>query len=1093
LTDYTPDQSIQATTQCTPLSQIEALSQTGPSDSRWSRVADGNFTLPHPKVALPFTGERMTSDIDGQIEFEHFHRYCVARDICVGKDVLDVASGEGYGVAMLAGVARKVVGVEIDRAAVEHARAAYTAANIEYLQGDAHVLPLPNAAFDVVVSFETLEHLRDQGTFLREVRRVLRPGGILIISTPDREVYSAPGQPVNQFHVLELSRPEFAELLGTFFTHHTILKQRTLLGSVMTPVEPAGAGWRSYDRRAPGMLEAMPGLSRAFYLIGIASDGKLPRIGTSSYAHNASIDQLLALPSALAHQREQAERERSLHNSEITDLNATLERANGELGRAKASLARTIEELRQMREAKEAAEAEIARLSRIEASSWWRVGAPLRAAGEKHPWAARQARRAVKLGYWTATGQLLTRIRARRALPAAPEALTVDMRAIDMRAVLGLPPAIDPAPEPARLALPSGAGTPAISLIIPTYGQVDYTLRCLASIAAAPPSVPVEVIVVDDASGDPRVATLRAVRGIRLIIRDENLGFLRSCNDAAKLAKGEFIMLLNNDTEVMPGAIDRLAELLSNRPDAGLVGARLLYPDGLQQEAGGIIWRDGSAWNYGNRDDPRKPEYNYVRDADFISGAAIMVRRAVWEQLGGFDEHFAPAYCEDCDLAFRVRAAGLKVLYQPAAIVIHHEGISHGTDTGSGIKAYQVTNTVKLRERHAETLRRYHQNNGERVMRARDRSYDRKVTLVIDHYVPEPDRDAGSRAMLACMEGLIASGRIVKFFPANGQQTPGYTDALLQRGIEVLYLPWCKSLAEWLIVNGSETDEILLSRPTLAEMYLETIKAHCRAPIVFYGIDLHHARMAGMPGSRQQQEADAMEALERRVWRAVDVSLYFSEEEAATVRRLEPGVDARAVPAYALTPPPPPHDPPPISGGLIFVAGFAHPPNVDAALWLVHDILPLIRVVYPDLPLALVGSNPTDAVKALAGPGIEVTGFVSEEELHRRYAVARVAICPLRAGAGVKHKVVEALHRGVPLVTTPFGAQGMPGIEKVCDVLEQPEAIAAAVIELLKDDALWTARAAAQSAFVRTGFSSDDVRDILDAAFQAVASRAAKR
>ena len=661
----------------------------------------------------------------------------------------------------------------------------------------------------------------------------------------------------------------------------------------------------------------------------------------------------------------------------------------------------------------------------------------------------------------------------------------------DMRAMLGLPPAIDPVPDPSEVRLPSGISRPVVSLIIPTFGKVDYTLRCLASIAAAPPQVSIETIVVDDASRDPDVAALEAVRGIRLVLRKENLGFLRSCNDAARLGQGELLMLLNNDTEVMPGAIDAMAGLLLQRRDAGLVGARLLYPNGRQQEAGCIVWSDGSIWNYGRQDDPRKPEYCYRREVDYVSGAAIMLRRSLWEQLGGFDEHFAPAYCEDSDLAFRVRAVGLKVFYQPEASVIHHEGVSHGTDPHSGIKAHMAINMPKLFTRWQDTLTRDHLSNGCRVMRARDRSLHRKVTLVIDHAVPEPDRDAGSRSILSLMEGLIATGRMVKFFPANGAGTPGYTRALQRLGIEVLYRPWCDDFGKWIAAVGTEIDEVLLARPSVAEEYLGRLRMHCRAPVVYYGHDLHHARLQREAAVTQdpvrRAEARAMEALERRVWRAVDLVLYPSQEEAAAARALEPGVVAQAVPIYSLPPPLPARSLAPPVTRLLFVAGFSHPPNVDAAIWLVRDILPRIRALCPNLSLSLVGSHPTASVTALAGDGIEVTGFVSEEDLAKRYAAARVAVCPLRFGAGVKFKVVEAMYRGLPLVTTPVGAQGLTGIEAVCDVADSEQAIAAAVARLVTDDALWIERSKSQAAFVATRFSSDAVRDAVDVVFRAAA------
>jgi ubiquinone/menaquinone biosynthesis C-methylase UbiE len=128
----------------------------------------------------------MTSAIEGQIAFEHFHRYCLARDLVVGRDVLDIASGEGYGAAILAGTARSVVGVEIDAASVEHARAAYPLPNLRFEQGDALRLPLPDDCLDVVTSFETLEHLADHEGFLAEIRRVLRPGGVCLLSFSNR-------------------------------------------------------------------------------------------------------------------------------------------------------------------------------------------------------------------------------------------------------------------------------------------------------------------------------------------------------------------------------------------------------------------------------------------------------------------------------------------------------------------------------------------------------------------------------------------------------------------------------------------------------------------------------------------------------------------------------------------------------------------------------------------------------------------------------------------------------------------------------------------------------------------------------------------
>ena len=478
-----------------------------------------------------------------------------------------------------------------------------------------------------------------------------------------------------------------------------------------------------------------------------------------------------------------------------------------------------------------------------------------------------------------------------------------------------------------------------------------------------------------------------------------------------------------------------------------------------------------------------------MRRADYCSGAALLLPSALFRQLGGFDERYVPAYCEDSDLAFRVREAGRQVYFTPFSKVVHHEGISHGTDTGSGIKAYQVANQAKFRERWARELAA-HYPNGEQVARARDRAWDRPVVLVVDHYIPQPDRDAGSRTMFAFLQRLLEAGCVVKFWPDNLWYDPQYAPRLQAMGIEVLHGPrWLGGIGALVEACGDIFDAVLLSRPDVAEHHLDAVRASSRARIVYYGHDLHFRRMrdqaallpSGEAQSALQRDADAMEARERAIWRGADVVLYPSADEAEAVRALEPAVDARAVTPYAYAafgsevPLAQRHD-------LLFVAGFAHPPNVDAARWLVDEVMPLVWATHPQVRLALVGANPTAEVLALAGERVEVTGFVSDETLARRYRHARVAVVPLRYGAGVKSKVVEALQQGLPLVTTTVGVQGLPGADAACVVADDPAAIAAGIVRLLDDDAAWLHRSRGGSAYACAHFSADAMRrDLLSA------------
>jgi GT2 family glycosyltransferase/tetratricopeptide (TPR) repeat protein len=228
------------------------------------------FTVAKPAVPMRFTGERMTSAIHGQIEYEHLHRYCFARLFCRGKDVVDAAAGEGYGSALLARVASSVVGVEIAAEAVEHAVAAYRQPNLRFVRGDVARLPLRSASADVVVSFETIEHLYEQAQFLAEIRRVLRPDGVLVISSPDSEVYSYPGSEVNPFHVYELTAEEFIRALRAQFPNVQCYAQRALIGSAIT-IDAPSCGVLTFERRDETHVDARRGLSRSPYLVAVAS------------------------------------------------------------------------------------------------------------------------------------------------------------------------------------------------------------------------------------------------------------------------------------------------------------------------------------------------------------------------------------------------------------------------------------------------------------------------------------------------------------------------------------------------------------------------------------------------------------------------------------------------------------------------------------------------------------------------------------------------------------------------------------------------------------------------------------------------------
>jgi O-antigen biosynthesis protein len=693
------------------------------------------------------------------------------------------------------------------------------------------------------------------------------------------------------------------------------------------------------------------------------------------------------------------------------------------------------------------------------------------------PWLQRQVRRAVLLVWWTLTLQL-------------PMQFVFWMRARRIRRLPPIPlePSAHPAPavEAGQIVLPFAA-RPVVSVIIPACGKVKYTLDCLASIAAHPPKAAIEVIVVDDATPDRSTACLADIRGIRLIVNPRNIGFLRSCNSAAHQANGEFLLFLNNDTLVLPAWLDTMLVPFRARGNVGAVGSKLLFPDGRLQEAGAIIWSDASGCHYGRHDDPGRPVYNYLREVDYCSGASLMVQAELFARLGGFDERYAPAYCEDSDLAFRLREHGYQVLYQPRSRVVHFEGVSYGRHFTGGITSFHALNRKRFHERWHTTLAAGHLPNGRHVMRARDRAHDRPVILVVDAQVPEPDRDAGARAIMSCIRALQAAGMIVKFWPHDQRNSPGYTETLQDMGVEVAYGDGGDdAFRRWIAENAADIDHVLLSGPEVAADVLPELRRTGSSRLIYFSHDLHFRRMRVQAEERRDvslaRAADRMEALERSVWRDADVVLCPSEEVAEIVADLEPGVSARVVLpcCFADCAAPREATPEPV---VLLVGGFANASDQEAALWFVNHVLPMIRERVPAAKLALVGSSPALQAPGSAGEAIGAAANTSGAELRESCRTSRVAVVPARHGAGAEMQAVTALREGLPLVTTPAGARGLPGLDQVASICDGPENFADAVCRLLVDDGLWASRCAAQIAYAAEHYSEAAFRQsLLDAA-----------
>ena len=630
---------------------------------------------------------------------------------------------------------------------------------------------------------------------------------------------------------------------------------------------------------------------------------------------------------------------------------------------------------------------------------------------------------------------------------------------------------------------------PTVSIVIPVYNQFHYTYACLRSIAQHSGDIPYEVLIANDCSTDLTTRLEEIVGGVKVITNEKNLRFLRNCNHAAKEAKGKYILFLNNDTQVQPNWLHPLIDLIESDEAIGMVGSKLIYPDGRLQEAGGILWKDASAWNYGHCQNPAMPEYNYVKEVDYISGAAIMIRTDLWKQLGGFDETFVPAYCEDSDLAFQVRAAGYKVMYQPKSVVVHFEGVSNGTDTSSGQKAYQIVNQKKFYEKWKDVLEHEHNPNGVDSFRARDRSLRKKTLLMIDHYVPQFDKDAGSRSMFQYLKLFVSQGYNVKFLGDNFYQHEPYTTILQQMGIEVLYGVWYRDhWREWIEQNAADFDYIFLSRPHITVKYVDFMKEKTRAKLVYYGHDLHFLREQKKyesTGDPKALEASIkFKKMESSIFEKVDTIYYLNNEELENVATIAPAAHVVKSVINIFEEIPDVDYVPGDRRDILFVGGFGHDPNVDAILWAVQEIMPRIWDADPDIKLRVVGSNATKEVMDLASDRVILEGFVPDETLQKIYASSRVVLVPLRYGGGIKGKVVEAMRYGLPVVTTETGAEGLDGIERFVPIAQKtPEDMAEKLLSLYHDDAALIRISRQEVKYIQENMSVSHALSILEKDF----------
>lgn len=1063
---------------------------------------------------MEFTGERLVlGQTDKELEIEHVNRYKFAQQFVTKKRVLDAACGTGYGTQLLAQYAVSAVGVDISEEAIEYACEQYQSDKIDFYVASVEKLPFPDASFDVVVSFETLEHIDEkmQIRFLGEIKRVLSPQGILVMSTPNHSIYCKRG--VNSFHVKELEFDEFEELLRTRFDAVKFCSQKDEISNAVVSEsnEEASVRYTGSCRTAE-------------YLIAVCSDSEIPSIKNQIYIRDDNkLEQLMDWAVDNHYRNEKNNKHIALLDDEINDLRekneAHISRLNSEINILKGKNEALLHQIQKQKDETRLIVQQLnnkqghielllesdRELERIKNSRSWRymgyvwkirdvlipcgskrrmlgkiivkfVKHPIRFIGKCSPARIHKffmtLRREGTEGVSRRLDDCLIGNNIQKTQLVLNEVNLTAQKTADDYEVLYVP----------------AQDKPVISIVIPVYNQFEYTYLCIKSILENSGDVAYEIIIADDCSTDLTTKIDEIIHGVHTIHNESNLRFLRNCNNAAKQARGQYILFLNNDTQVQADWLAPLIELIERDDSIGMVGSKLVYPDGRLQEAGGILWQDGSAWNYGNRANPDEPEFNYVKEADYISGAAIMIRKSLWEEIGGFDERFVPAYCEDSDLAFEVRKHGCKVMYQPKSVVVHFEGVSNGTDTTSGQKAYQVTNQKKFLEKWQQELQENHLPNAVDPFRARERSVHKKILLMVDHYVPHYDKDAGSRTVYQYLQLFVNQGFSVKFIGDNFFAHQPYTDTLQQMGVEVLYGPYyAKHWKDWLKENGKDIGYVFLNRPHISVKYIDAVREFTNARVIYYGHDLHFLRekreyeLTG-DAALLQSSAD-WEKKEMDLILAADMAYYPSYVEEQAIHEIAPQAKVKAIPAYLFSDVEECEYHFDKRKDLMFIGGFGHRPNVDAVKWLANEIMPALVKKLPDIRVYILGSNPPEEVEQLATENLLIKGFVTDEELQEYYQNCRISIVPLRYGAGIKGKVIEAMRFGTPVMTTSVGAEGIKGAESILDIADEAADFVEQLAALYQNEAELVRRSKASYQYIRDNFSFENAKKVIGPEF----------
>jgi O-antigen biosynthesis protein len=621
---------------------------------------------------------------------------------------------------------------------------------------------------------------------------------------------------------------------------------------------------------------------------------------------------------------------------------------------------------------------------------------------------------------------------------------------------------------------------PLVSIMLVFYNHAELSYSCIKSIINfVDADIPYEVIIVDNNSTDRTGLLLERISGAKIIRNKENRHFIVGCNQALEQVEGEYILFLNNDAELLKHSLSSALTTIKTIPDCGAVGGKVILPGGILQEAGSIIWSDGSCMEYGRGQSPTSPEFNFYRIVDYCTGAFLLTKTSLFKAHGGFDELFSPAYYEETDYCLWLQTQKLKVIYNPNAVVRH---FNFGSSNFNSAIQIQKKNKEIFSAKHKDTLKKHYEPDSSNILKARfSASHNNKKILYIDDCVPHVDSGAGyprANSILRCIREL---GYDVTIYPNTFPDAEDWDEVYrdIDPFTEIASGYGFKRLSEFISKRRNYYDIVWISRLHNMELTIKSLRKYKGELKIVYdseAIVAEREYTKSLLTRGKTSDFNKMLQEELALCRCADtvVSVSMSDAEKfeshgfKNVYVLGSTYEKRETPFTFKE-----------REGLLFVGNLDYDdsPNVDSILYFVNEVLPLVREKITDIELHIVGTCKSRHIRELNRNRVYIHGRIPD--LFEFYNRCRVFIAPTRYASGIPCKIQEAASFGLPVVATDILVKQVGWKNRKHLIASRPEKndFFEKVVELYQNEKLWMDIRENAYSVIESEFTYSDYKD----------------